>query len=51
MIDKVTKARLEAMNRANAAKTWFAMGYTPMPVLPGQSRPNRPVRRRIIWLQ
>lgn len=36
MIDKVTKARLEAMNRANAAKTWFAMGYTPMPVLPGQ---------------
>lgn len=36
MIDKVTKARLEAMTRANAAKTWFAMGYTPMPVLPGQ---------------
>ena len=36
MIDKVTKARLEAMNRANAAKTWFAQGYTPMPVLPGQ---------------
>ncbi len=36
MIDKVTKARLEAMNRANAAKTWFAHGYSPMPVMPGQ---------------
>ena len=35
-MDKVTKARLEAMNRAAAANAWLAQGYFPMPVMPGE---------------
>ena len=35
-MDKVTKARLEAMNRAAAANAWLAHGYFPMPVMPGE---------------
>jgi len=35
-MDKVTKAHLEAMNRAAAANAWLAQGYFPMPVTPGQ---------------
>lgn len=34
------KVRLEDMNRAKAATSWLAQGYTPMPVMPGEKSPR-----------
>ncbi len=34
-MNSYSKARLEAMSRANAASAWLAQGYSPMPVIAG----------------
>lgn len=47
-MDKVTKAHLEAMNRAAAANAWLAHGYSPMPVTPGQKATRY---RHTPWLE